>query len=124
MVITTPTKHMPNSDGDFIATQLADGILRFDGYPGQEFDLADFQEDRPKRLLFTINQSGKISVDMREDYWLIATVDIPAKQFDGIPVLDDKGNSVLDKNGMSATESVLAIIDNIDLISWQLPKEK
>lgn len=115
---------MPTSDGDFIAAQLADGILRFDGYPGQEFDLADFQEDRPKRLLFTINQSGKISVDMREDYWLIATVDIPAKQFDGIPVLDDKGNSVLDKNGMPETESVLAIIDNIDLISWQLPKKE
>lgn len=119
-----PTKLMPNDTGKFVTAQMNGNILTFDEYPGQEFDLTDMQGSEPKRLRFTTDKAGVISVDALKDYWLFAEIDLPEKTYTSEPALDEAGEPVLDGNGMAKTISVAVPVaaDNLKITAWELPK--
>jgi len=114
--------YMPDDQGKFATPQLDGSDLSFIEFPDQVFDLAVLQSNEPRRLLFSMDQGARISVDAAEDYWLIAVIDLPAKSYDSVPVLDGEGNPVLDSDSEPQTEQVVVptTADTIKITLWQL----
>ena len=109
---------------DFVTAQLTGGVLSFAGFPDQESVLTDLQSSETKRLRFTINNVGVISVNAAEDYWLIAEIDLSAKEYESEAVVDADGHPVLNENGEPemATTIKPITVGNLILTVWQLPK--
>lgn len=121
-----PAKYIPDDTGHYVIAALNGTILTFDKYPDQEFDLADLQGSKAKRLRFTIDHKGNISINAAEDYWLIAELDLPAKTYTSETVLNPSGEPVIDKNGQQKTTSIVDAIygRNLKLTAWRFPRSQ
>ena len=111
------------ASGKMPTARLKGTTLKFDELPGQEHDLSKLQTEVPRRLRFTMSKDKVVSVDKSSDYWLIAEVDIPARKVVTEPVLDEKGESVLDDMGspkVNVVEKPMTA-DEVKLTVWELP---
>lgn len=116
METITPSARMPAEEGDFVTTQLNGTVLSFLEYPKQIFDLSGLQGDDPQRLLFSVNKNGDISINAKEDFWLIATVDTPGKTYTEMKQKDGEGNlvSVMRPNSI--------VKGDLNIIIWRLSR--